>query len=388
MTADRTGDRRRARFLDQLRADGEPLGGALGDAFARVPREAFLADGFRTAAGRWVAPRDPDFLTEVYRNDALVTKVDRDVPVSSSSQPSLMVGMLAALDLRPGVRVLEIGAGTGYNAALMAALGAEVTSLDVQPDVVDRARAALARAGATGVRVVLGDGYPGHPADAPYDRVIVTVGVTGLSPAWLAQLAPDGYVLAPVAHVGMHPVLRVARAEPGTGYGVCGAGFMAARGPLGAAHPWLHPAPPPGRTLPAPTVHRPARWARPLGPRGYLDLAVAAGAWHPRVTPAGMAGVPDADWSVLDATGLGGAALRPDGAVAATGPEAAACADVAGALVDRWERAGCPGVPAWRVALASAGMAGQPILVPRRWRLFDEPTELPDEPTELPDEPD
>ena len=77
----------------------------------------------------------------------LVTKVDGGVAVSSSSQPSLMAIMLAGLDVQAGDRVLEIGAGTGYNAALLAALGAQVTSVDVQADVAERARARWPRPG-------------------------------------------------------------------------------------------------------------------------------------------------------------------------------------------------------------------------------------------------
>src|ERR1044072_3428350 len=91
-----------------------------------------VPDGFRRRDGSWVTPADPDFLATVYRDDVLVTKVDGRVPVSSSSQPSLMAIMIAALGVRAGHRILEIGAGTGYNAALLAALGASVTSIDVQ----------------------------------------------------------------------------------------------------------------------------------------------------------------------------------------------------------------------------------------------------------------
>ena len=120
----------------------------------RARRSSPTASRAATAAG--LRPGDHDFLDAVYRDDVLVTKVDDRVPVSSSSQPSLMAIMLAALDVRPGMRVLEIGAGTGYNAALLAALGAEVTSVDVQADVAERARRrpgpGRSRAGTRGAR--------------------------------------------------------------------------------------------------------------------------------------------------------------------------------------------------------------------------------------------
>jgi protein-L-isoaspartate(D-aspartate) O-methyltransferase len=361
---------RRARFVAALRRDGVVGDEAVAKAFASVPREAFVADGFRALDGRWVTAGDDDFLDEVYRNDALVTKVRDGVPVSSSSQPSLMAIMLDALDIEPGTRVLEIGVGTGYNAALMAALGAEVVSVDVQSDVVERAVAALARAGTERVTLLTADGYAGHPAGGPYDRVIVTVGITGVSPAWLNQLAPGGFILAPVFHAGAHPVLRVSRGRDGavTGRGVSGAGFMTAAGPLSAGYPWRHPVPLRG-ALPAPSVHRPARWRPALDPQRYHDLAVAAGAWDRRVTHGAVDGVPGADWVLLDPAGRGGAGVRADGAVVGCGQPARDYADAAVALLDRWERAGSPAIDDWSMRFVPAGDPTQPIWVPRHWSL-------------------
>src|SRR5215204_7022342 len=111
-------------------------------AFARVPRHQFL-------------PEVP--LEVIYSDDAVVTHDEGGVPTSSSSQPSLMARMLDQLDVAPGRSVLEIGAGTGYNAALLAALGADVTSVELQPEVADAAREHLAAAGLA-ARVVTGDG--------------------------------------------------------------------------------------------------------------------------------------------------------------------------------------------------------------------------------------
>src|SRR3954466_6614413 len=166
----------RERFVEQIRRNGVTLSPELAGAFAAVPREAFVAAGFQRREGVWARPGDRDFLDLVYRDDVLVTKVSDHQPVSSSSQPSLMAIMITALDVRPGLRVLEIGAGTGYNAALLSALGARVTSVDVQADVAERARAALEQADVKGVEVQTGDGYAGAPGRT-FDRVIVTVGV-------------------------------------------------------------------------------------------------------------------------------------------------------------------------------------------------------------------
>lgn len=197
-------------FVEQIER-GCSLSPELAAAFATVPREAFVPEGFQRRDGTWAKPGHRDFLPLVYRDDVLVTKLRGRTPVSSSSQPSLMAVMIMALDVRPGLRILEIGAGTGYNAALLASLGATVTSVDVQQDVADRARAALARAGVDGVRVVHGDGYAGVPGEV-FDRVIVTVGVAGVSPNWLDQVTPGSVVIAPIEHAGTHPVLAVRQA--------------------------------------------------------------------------------------------------------------------------------------------------------------------------------
>jgi protein-L-isoaspartate(D-aspartate) O-methyltransferase len=197
----------RRSFVEQLRRNGAPLTPALAAAFEAVPRELFVAEGFLRRDGSWAKPGSSRFLEQVYRDDVLVTKSDGRVAISSSSQPSLMAIMLAALDVRPGDRVLEIGAGTGYNAALLVALGARVTSVDVQDDVAERARVALTAAGVENVRVVTGDGYAGVPEES-FERAIVTVGVAGVAPTWLAQTSP-GPVVVPVEHAGTHPVLAV-----------------------------------------------------------------------------------------------------------------------------------------------------------------------------------
>ncbi|MQA87715.1 MAG: methyltransferase domain-containing protein [Streptosporangiales bacterium] len=121
--------------------------------------------------------------------------------MSAASQPTIVATMLEQLQAEPGHHVLELGAGTGYNATLLAHLvgnDGQVTTTDVDDDIVDGARAGLAAAGVDNVRVILGDAALGYPGGAPYDRIIATVGAYGLPPAWLEQLAPHGRLVVPL----------------------------------------------------------------------------------------------------------------------------------------------------------------------------------------------
>jgi protein-L-isoaspartate(D-aspartate) O-methyltransferase len=142
-------------------------------------------------------------LPQAYADDVVQTKHDRaGLAISAASQPRIVAMMLGQLGVEPGQRVLEIGAGTGYNAALLAHLVGErghVTTIDVDDDIVAGARAGLAAGGYRNVRVVLGDGAVGCPDGAPYDRVIATVGTSGdLPAAWLDQLTPQGRLVVPM----------------------------------------------------------------------------------------------------------------------------------------------------------------------------------------------
>lgn len=139
-----------------------------------------------------------------YADRPIAIRVVGGTLVSSSSQPSLMALMCEALEVRDGDRVLEIGAGTGYNAALFAhRLGPDaVTTVDLEPEITAAARAHLDVYGteaARSVAVVTGDGAFGHPPRAPYDRIVATCDLPSIPPAWLEQCVPGGRVLAPIA---------------------------------------------------------------------------------------------------------------------------------------------------------------------------------------------
>ena len=127
--------------------------------------------------------------------------------------------MLDQLDVHPGQRILEIGAGTGYNAALLADLtgpGGQVTSVDIDPEVTARARRALDATGYQHVHVATRDGALGDPEYAPYDRIILTVGAWDLPPAWWAQLAPGGRLVVPLRWRGQTRSIAFAHIGSGT----------------------------------------------------------------------------------------------------------------------------------------------------------------------------
>lgn len=155
-------------------------------AFRSVPRHLFLPD---------VPP------AQVYQDQAIPTKHDNGQPISSSSQPAIMAIMLEQLAVAPGQRVLEIGAGTGYNAALLANLAGpdgQVVTLDIDADIVGDARSHLAAAGYRHVVVAQHDGALGYPPLAPYDRILLTVGTWDIVPAWREQLAREGRLVLPL----------------------------------------------------------------------------------------------------------------------------------------------------------------------------------------------
>lgn len=213
-SADRETDDLAAELRAELVRDIEASGAWASDpvwreAFGAVPRHLFVPYYYVVAVRgyerRWGESPDPRarerWLRGAYADVPLATRLRDGELVSSSSQPSLMAQMLAELRVEDGDRVLEIGAGTGYNAALLAhRLGADrlVTTVDLEPEITESARRHLAAAGHHPA-VVTGDGARGVPEHAPYDRIVATCALPSIPRAWLAQCASGARVLTPIA---------------------------------------------------------------------------------------------------------------------------------------------------------------------------------------------
>jgi methyltransferase of ATP-grasp peptide maturase system len=249
MGQDRAADLRK-RLVQELVTGGSLRSPSWVEAFRHVARHEFLPCFFRsTDAGGWEAIDDhhPERLDLVYADATWVTQLDGDASrlgaasvgsvtgeaTSSSTRPSLMAAMLEALDVHDGDAVLEIGTGTGYNAALLChRLGpALVTSVEVDPDLAAQAGRALERSGCA-PSVVVGDGTEGWPARAPYDRIIATCSVPTIPQSWIAQTRPGGAILTSLHRdLGGFAMVRLVVDGDGAGgrFLSDGGGFMPVR---------------------------------------------------------------------------------------------------------------------------------------------------------------
>ena len=265
-------ERLAARVISAIDIRDDAIAAALRD----VPRHLFLPQ---------LAPES------AYRDDAIVTKRDADgQPISSSSQPAIMAIMLNQLALAPGLRVLEIGAGTGYNAALMKHIvgpSGTVVSIDIDSGVAGQARDHLVSAGYPDVTVVAADGAEGYPPAAPYDRVIATVGVSDLALPWLDQTGPGGRIVVPLDVRGTQLAVAFERAGDvhWASVSLVPCGFMRMRGSLAGPErtvflqPGLSVILPDGLTLAdGKDIDAEALAAQLAGPSVELATGVQAGA--------------------------------------------------------------------------------------------------------------
>ncbi len=226
----------RAQLVQRLRAVGTLQDEAVARALATVPRHLFL-------------PGVP--LAQAYADTAIPTHWKDHVAISSASQPAIVAIMLQQLNVAPGMRVLEIGAGTGYNAALLAELvgpSGSVTTLDIDDTIVAESTGHLAAAGYPQVRAIATDGAAGWPAGAPYDRIILTVGASDITPAWFEQLREDGLLVLPLWLGGVELSVAFRKRESAlVSESQTPCGFMRLRGEEAGAEQWV--ALPKGRQL-------------------------------------------------------------------------------------------------------------------------------------------
>ncbi len=183
----------------------------------RLTHQATLRDP-RIAAALRTVPRHafvPDTsLEHSYQDTVVPVKYAGGEPVSTLSQPSAIVVMLEQLQLEPGMRVLEIGTGTGYNAALLAELvgpSGEVTTVDIDEDLSAGAADVLRRVGYGAVNLHMGDGFFGARYWAPFDRIELSVASESISPSWTEQMVDGGMLVGPIHVKGLQfltPALR------------------------------------------------------------------------------------------------------------------------------------------------------------------------------------
>lgn len=233
-------DKLRRKMAERL-TEAEELAPQWRPAFLAVPRHAFIPDLIWRREPSIDGPNDlvPLYRSESpvawlelsYADDAVITQVDDGTPVgpdlagyditSSASMPLLVSRMLTALDVEAGQRVLEIGTGTGYNAALLAhRLGAEnVTTIEVDPALAKRAHQALTNVGYGAVRVITADGTHGHSPGSPYDRIISTASVRRFPYQWVAQTRPGGRIVTPWAQLYFPALVAFTVGEDGTATG-------------------------------------------------------------------------------------------------------------------------------------------------------------------------
>jgi protein-L-isoaspartate(D-aspartate) O-methyltransferase len=162
------------------------------DAMARVPREEFVSPADREIA---------------YGDHALSIGEGQTI-----SQPYVVARMTELLATAPEHRVLEVGTGSGYQAAVLAELVREVISIERHASLADAARDRLERLGYANVRVIQADASLGYPLEAPYDRILITAATPAIDPALAQQLTADGRIVAPVGDLDLQElVVRDAR---------------------------------------------------------------------------------------------------------------------------------------------------------------------------------
>ena len=178
----------------QIRSRGIISSGVL-DAMASVPRHEFVPAAAQASA---------------YCDEALPIGGGQTI-----SQPYMVALMTNALQLASTARVLEVGGGCGYQAAVLSLLAQEVIAVELQPALASASRERLARLGYGNVRVEEGDGSLGWPAGAPYDAILVSAAAPAIPPPLIEQLSDDGRLVIPVGGCDQQNLLRVVKRAGG-----------------------------------------------------------------------------------------------------------------------------------------------------------------------------
>ena len=197
-----------------------PLSEATQKAYLATPRHQFVRRYRRWGVKEWNEVSEDNLeehLATLYADRALVLFGDDDDDVPSTiSQPSFVLRMLDMLQLEPGQKVFELGAGSGWNAALMGHLVGEkgcVYSLELIPEMAQRAAATIDRLGIKNVNVIEGEGGEGYAAGAPYDRAIFTAGAYDLPHPFFEQIKEGGLFLVVIKSEGGGDTLALLRKE-------------------------------------------------------------------------------------------------------------------------------------------------------------------------------
>lgn len=207
----------RQRYVDRLNSHGALLSPQVERALRNVELHRLIDEFYvRVSPGQYqqiihdpVSPL-PEALDSIYSGDPITTNLEAGFPCQTPSVDSVAV-MLEGLELELGMKLHTIGTRTGYEAALLAEIVGDqqlVSATGVDRDTETRIRTLLERSGYGDIDIRPLDGFYGNPERAPFDRILVLVGCPDISPHWVSQLEPQGFLLVPMGHGGWFPLLR------------------------------------------------------------------------------------------------------------------------------------------------------------------------------------